>query len=79
MRAAERAWVALAVGVAAYEVMASDGELLSHAFDRWLDAHPVLTFTAVGVIAAHLLNLLPDRADPFVWMSHVGPRPRRRR
>lgn len=74
MRAAERAWLALAVGVAAYELTARDGELLSHAVDRWLEAHPVLTFTAVGVTAAHLLNLLPERVDPFVWFSTSGPR-----
>ena len=68
MRSAERAWVALGVGVLAYELMAEDGELLSHQVDRWLEAHPVLTSAAVTITAAHLLNILPQRLDPWVWM-----------
>lgn len=67
MRAAERAWVALGVGVLGYELLARDGELLSHQVDRWLEKHPVLTTAAVALTAAHLLNLLPPRVDPWVW------------
>lgn len=68
MRAAERAWFALGIGVLAYELMAREGELLSHQVDRWLESHPVLTTAAITVTAAHLLNLLPTKADPWVWM-----------
>jgi hypothetical protein len=68
MRSAERAWVALGVGVAAYEVLARDGELLSHQVDRWLETHPVVTTAVVTFTAAHLLNILPPKADPWVWM-----------
>jgi len=68
MRSAERAWVVLAVGVAAYEALAKDGELLSHQVDRWLEAHPVVTAVAVTTTAAHLLNILPPKVDPWVWM-----------
>lgn len=68
MRAAERAWIALGVAVLAYEVVARDDELLSHQVDRWLEAHPVLTSAAVTVTAAHLLNVLPTKADPWVWL-----------
>jgi hypothetical protein len=67
MRASERAWMALGVGVATYEVLARDGELLSHQVDRWLETHPILTTVVVSVTAAHLLNLLPSRIDPWVW------------
>ena len=68
MRSAERAWVALGVGVLAYELMAEDGELLSHQVDRWLESHPIITYTAVSVTAAHLLNVIPRKFDPWVLM-----------
>lgn len=68
MRSAERAWVALGICVLAYELLAKEGELLSHQVDRWLEAHPVLTSAAVTITAAHLLNILPQRLDPWVWM-----------
>lgn len=67
MRASQRAWTALAIGVAAYEVLARDGELLSHQVDRWLESHPVITTTVVVLTGAHLLNILPHRLDPWVW------------
>jgi hypothetical protein len=67
MRASERAWVALGVGVAAYELLAGENELLSHQVDRWLESHPVVTTAIVGITAAHLLNFLPARVDPWVW------------
>ena len=67
MRSSERAWLTLGLGVAIYEMWAKDGELLSHQVDRWLESHPILTTTLITVTAAHLLNLLPPRADPWVW------------
>ncbi len=67
IRPADRAWLALAVGVAAYEVLAREGEMLSHSYDRWLINHPVLTWSATIVTAAHLLNLLPSQMDPYQW------------
>lgn len=67
MRAAERAWVALGIGVLGYELLAHDGELLSHQVDRWLESHPIITSALVSVTAAHLLNLIPQRFDPWVW------------
>jgi hypothetical protein len=68
MRSAERAWFALAIGVFAYELFAKEGELLSHQVDRWLESHPVITSAVVTMTAAHLLNILPQRADPWAWM-----------
>lgn len=67
MRASERAWMALGVGIAVYEALAGDGELLSHQVDRWLESHPLLTYLVVTVTAAHLLNVLPSRVDPWHW------------
>ena len=66
---AERAWCALATLVAGYEFAAPEGQLLSQAVDRWLQRHPVATYAAVAVTAAHLVNLIPERVDPY---RHVG-------
>lgn len=63
--AADTAWVALAAGVVAYELSAPRGELLSEGVDRYLESRPLLTRAVVAVTAAHLLNLLPQRVDPF--------------
>lgn len=65
MRPSERAWAALAIAVVGYEVVAPKGELLSHAFDRFLERRPLLTWGATLIIAAHLLNVLPNRVDPI--------------
>jgi hypothetical protein len=65
MRAADRAWAALAVAILGYEVSAPRGELMSEGCDRYLQARPWLTRAVVCVTAAHLLNVLPPRADPW--------------
>ena len=38
MRAADKAWVTLAVGILAYEIAAPRGELMSEGMDRYLEA-----------------------------------------
>jgi len=70
MRASERAWLTLGMGVVIYEIAAGDGELLSHQVDRWLESHPVITSTVITITAAHLLNIIPERLDPWAWMFH---------
>ncbi len=67
MRCSTKAWLGLGAYVAATEVCAPDGELLSHAVDRWLEKHPGRAVSAVSIVgtALHLLNLLPERYDPF--------------
>jgi hypothetical protein len=72
MRSSERAWVALVAGVVAYEIYAEDGELLSHQVDRWLEEHPILTWTVTVFTAAHLLNVLHPYVDPFAWVFKLG-------
>lgn len=72
MRASERAWLTLAVGVIGYELLAKDGELMSHQVDRWLVSHPRVTTAAISLTALHLLNRLPEWCDPwsigFKWV-----------
>ena len=65
MRTADRAWLALGVGVAAYEVTCPRGELLSEGVDRYLTRRPWSTRVVVVGLALHLLNLLPSRLDPL--------------
>lgn len=75
MRAGDRAWIILGVGVVAYEASAADGELMSEAADRWLEHHPWLVRAAVFLLAAHVANAL----DPRVDVVHHLHRLRRRR
>jgi hypothetical protein len=71
--AADTAWIVLAVGVVAYELGAPQGELMSEGVDRYLtrrpgrrrDLRPWVTRAVITTTAAHLLNLLPQRVDPF--------------
>lgn len=69
MRSSERAWLALGISVAVYEIISDEDELLSRQVDRWLEANKPLTVAAVLLTAAHLLNLLPDNVDPFHLFS----------
>lgn len=59
-------WIGLAAGVAAFDYLSP--ETLSHAVDRALE-RPVGKYLAIGsmaIVGAHLLNLLPEKIDPFV-------------
>lgn len=62
---ARRAWLGIAAGVLAYEVVCPEGELLSEGVDRALEKHRLATLMAIGVTALHLANLLPEQIDPF--------------
>ncbi|MGH3953256.1 MAG: DUF7427 family protein [Mycobacterium sp.] len=74
MAAADRAWLALAAGVVAYEVAAPRGELLSEGVDRYLACKPWLTRLVVVGLGAHLLNLIPAQVDPLHQLSRLRPR-----
>lgn len=63
MRPADRAWLALAGGVAAWDLTCGPGETLSEACTRHRLAHPLLTYGVVGYVALHLVDLLPERWD----------------
>lgn len=73
MRTSEKAWLGLAAGVTAYEILAPEGELLSEQVDRWLD-NPKTRFLAIGAVAvtaAHLLNFLPRAIDPYAKLASL--------
>ncbi|QAY02767.1 hypothetical protein SEA_SHAOBING_36 [Mycobacterium phage Shaobing] len=69
MRCADRAWLALGAGVVAYEIACPPGELLSEGVDRYLDRRKWMTRVVVVGLAAHLLNLIPQRFDPLTRLS----------
>lgn len=67
MRTSEKAWIGLAAGIFAYDVLCPEGETLSEGVDRALE-HPKGRIAAIGAIAitsAHLLNILPEKIDPL--------------
>ena len=68
MRPADKAWLGLAVGVLAYEIVAAEGELLSEAADRYMLAHPWWTRAVVASIGLHLCNAVPERFDVLHWL-----------
>lgn len=53
--------------LAVVELLAPPGETLSETMDDWLESHhgKALCYMAVGVTAAHLINMLPERYDPI--------------
>lgn len=70
MRPADRAWLALAVGVTCYEIAACvrRWELLSTALDRWRAVNRparVAVNAVIGYFALHLTRAIPERADPL--------------
>lgn len=69
-RTSEVAWGALIAGIAAYEYVAPDGELLSDAVDRGLEGRgKYVVMGSIALTAAHLLNTFErfgvERYDPF--------------
>lgn len=68
MTPADRAWIALGVGVIGYDVFCQEGQTLSEAADRYMLRHPWLVRGAAFALAAHVCNLVPARFDPI----HLG-------
>lgn len=71
MRPADRAWVALAAGVVAWDVLCGDDEMLSQASRRYTEARPVLWSAAVIYVAGHLLHRWPERYDPLSGLARA--------
>ena len=65
MRSSDRAWLALAAGVAAYDLIATDDERLSDAARRYFKSHPVATASMILVTGLHLIGGIPPWCDPF--------------
>lgn len=66
------AWIGLAAGVAAYDILCPKGETLSEAVDRGLETkYKALIYAGIGMTALHLANLLPEKADPFHYATKL--------
>ena len=61
-------WIGLTAGIVAYEVLCDPGETLSEAVDRYMTSRlgKAACFAATTLTAAHILNLIPEKYDPFV-------------
>jgi len=74
MRPSEKAWIGLGAAVAAYDIFSPKGETLSEGMDGMIERRPKLTYLAVGAVALHLLNILPNQIDPLHQVSKVFDR-----
>lgn len=60
-------WLITGAVIAALEIACPDGETMSEGVDRALE-HPTLRYAVmagIGITAAHLLNVIPEKYDPF--------------
>lgn len=67
MRYSTKAWIGLVAYIVVAEIKAPKDDMLSHAYDTWLQ-HPVGKILAPAVTlvtAAHLLNYLEEAYDPY--------------
>ncbi|MCA9843208.1 MAG: hypothetical protein KC491_01025 [Dehalococcoidia bacterium] len=73
MKPADRAWIAAAITVTAYEITAVKlrWELLSEAVDRYRRQHPIATDCCIGFVALHLLRRWPPRIDPLAALANL--------
>ncbi|GFG83408.1 DUF7427 family protein [Mycolicibacter algericus] len=67
MSPADRAWLTLAGGVLAWDMLGA--ETLSAAAGRYHQRRPWLTRVVVAHLAAHLLGVVPPVADPPHWLT----------
>jgi hypothetical protein len=68
MRNSDRAWLALAGGVATYDLIAADNERLSDAARRYFKSQPVATASIILMTGLHLIGALPHWGDPFALL-----------
>src|SRR5271170_4162715 len=65
MRNSDRAWMALASGVAAYDLIAADDEQLTNAARRYFKSQPIATVSMILVTGLHLVGGIPPWCDPI--------------
>ncbi|MFZ1164877.1 DUF7427 family protein [Mycobacterium sp.] len=68
MRNSDRAWLALAAGVAAYDFAATDEEQLTNAARRYFKSQPVATASMILMTGLHLIGGIPQWCDPFALL-----------
>jgi hypothetical protein len=65
MRNSDRAWVALAGGIAAYDLIATDDEQMTNAARRYFKSQPIATASLVLMTGLHLVGGIPPWCDPI--------------
>ena len=60
MRDSDRAWVALAGGVAAYDLIATDDEQVTNAAGRYFKSQPIATAPMI-LVTGHLRLITPPQ------------------
>ena len=68
LRSGDVAWLALGIGIVAYESWCPEGELLSQAYDVYVDRFPVLSRVLPMLVTLHVINCLPRRVDPVTGL-----------
>ena len=71
MRPGDRAWLVLAAGVAAWDIIAPPGEMLSDASFRYSRTHKVVWHCTVIYFAGHLMHVWPKRYDPLSALART--------
>lgn len=74
VRASDRAWIGLGLGVALWDFLCPKGETLSEGMDRYNERVPWATYSVTGLLVAHLLGWLPDKYDLFHVFTHLRHR-----
>ena len=74
MRNSDRAWLALAGSVAAYDLIATDDEQLTNAARRYFKSQPVATASMILATALHLVGGIPPWCDPITLMFAANRR-----
>lgn len=64
---ADKAWIAIGVGVLGFDVLCGEGGTLSEACDRYMQHHPWLVRTVAFLLAAHVCNVVKPEWDPVHW------------
>ena len=59
MRDSDRAWLALAGGVAAYDLIATDDEQVTNAARRYFKSQPIATASMILVTGLHPVGGIP--------------------
>lgn len=69
----KHAWALIFGFALVHEFTAGQGELLSEEVDRRLITNRRATLLFGAVTVAHLFNVMPNRADPYLWLSRLLP------
>jgi hypothetical protein len=71
VRPADRAWLALGVGVIVWDAVCPRDEMLSEASARYVRARPVLWPAAIIYTAGHLMHIWRPKYDLFTVLARL--------